>query len=205
MPDPTSGGEEMEEMVECKHDKDMTMLMSLALDSLLDKEDRLRLEQHVQTCPACQSEWEAMQAVSALFAESAMVGPPLGFAVRVERKLAEKERKRRQTFGGLAILTSSLSLAGLTIAAVCLIALGVLTWQGVGPLAGVQDGTSAVSQVASGMGLVGKGASLFLGDLLLRYGSLLVFALGFGIIVLGGLWTWIFLRRPRNGHHNGYI
>jgi hypothetical protein len=81
----------------------------------------------------------------------------------------------------------------------------ILAWQGVGPLSSLQEETSAVSQVATGMGLMGKGASLFLGDLLLRYGSLLVFALGFGIVVLGGLWTWLFLRRPRNRQHNGYV
>ena len=195
----------MEEMMERKHDEEMTMLMSLALDELLGEKDRQRLEQHLQTCPACRAEWEAMQAVSALFTDSPMAGPPLGFAVRVERKLAEKERKRRQTFGGLAVLTSSLSLAGLTVAVACLIVVAILAWQGVGPLSSLQEETSAVSQVATGMGLVGKVASLFLGDLLLRYGSLFVFALGFGIVILGALWTWLFLRRPRNQQHNGYV
>lgn len=195
----------MEEMMERKHDEEMTMLMSLALDELLPEQDRQRLEQHLQACPACRAEWEAMQAVSALFADSPMAGPPLGFAVRVERKLAEKDRKRRQTFGGLAVLTSTLSLAGLTVAVVCLIVVALLAWQGVGPLSALQEETSAVSQVATGMGLVGKVASLFLGDLLLRYGSLFVFALGFGIVILGALWTWLFLRRPRNQQHNGYV
>ena len=195
----------MEEMMERKHDEEMTMLMSLALDEMLGDAERQRLEQHLQACPACHTEWEAMQAVSALLADSPMAGPPLGFAVRVERKLAEKDRKRRQTFGGLAVLTSSLSLAGLTAAVICLIVVAVLAWQGIGPLSSLQEETSAVSQVATGMGLMGKGASLFLGDLLLRYGSLLVFALGFGIVVLGGLWTWLLLRRPRNRQHNGYV
>jgi anti-sigma factor RsiW len=195
----------MEEMMEQKHDEEMTVLMSLALDEMLGEEDRQRLEQHLQGCPSCRTEWEAMQAVSALLADSPMAGPPLGFAVRVERKLAEKDRKRRQTFGGLAVLTSSLSLAGLTVAVICLMVVAILAWQGVGPLSSLQEETSAVSQVATGMGLMGKGASLFLGDLLLRYGSLLVFALGFGIVVLGGLWTWLFLRRPRNRQHNGYV
>jgi anti-sigma factor RsiW len=195
----------MEEMMERRHDEEMTMLMSLALDEMLETEDRQRLEQHLQACPACRTEWEAMQAVSALLADSPMAGPPLGFAVRVERKLAEKDRKRRQTFGGLAVLTSSLSLAGLTAAVICLVVVAILAWQGIGPLSSLQEETSAVSQFATGMGLMGKGASLFLGDLLLRYGSLLVFALGFGIVVLGGLWIWLFLRRPRNRQHNGYV
>ena len=195
----------MDEMMEQKHDEEMTVLMSLALDEMLGEEDRQRLEQHLQGCPACRTEWEAMQAVSALLADSPMAGPPLGFAVRVERKLVEKDRKRRQTFGGLAVLTSSLSLAGLTVAVLCLVVVAILTWQGIGPLSSLQEETSAVSQVATGMGLMGKGASLFLGDMLLRYGSLLIFALGFGIVLLGGLWAWLFLRRPRNHQHNGYV
>jgi hypothetical protein len=59
--------------------------------------------------------------------------------------------------------------------------------------------------MASGMGLVGKGASLFLKDLLLRYGPPLVFLLGASLAVLAGVWTWLFIRRPGNSHHNGYI
>jgi hypothetical protein len=62
-----------------------------------------------------------------------------------------------------------------------------------------------VSQIASGMGLVGKGASFFLGDLLLRYGPPLVILLAIGLAILAGIWLWLFIKRPGNSHRNGYV
>lgn len=195
----------MVEMVECKQDEEMTSLMSLALDGLLEGGDRHRLDQHLATCSACQREWKAMQQVEALFEQSAMIGPPLGFAVRVDRRLAENTKRRRRLFGGVAVLTSSLSLAGVTVAIVLLIVGGLLAWGVFGSLPSVQQGTSAVSHVASNVGLVGKGASFFLRDLLLRYGLPLVLLLGAGLAVLTGIWAWLFVKRPGNSHRNGYV
>jgi len=194
----------MDAVETCEREQQVTRMMSLALDGLLDEAGRQRLQQHLDACPTCQSEWQAVQAVSTLFERSALVGPPLGFALRVERKLETRQKKRRQTFGGVAVVTSSLSLAGVTIGAICLIVLGIVAWQWLGDLPSVRVGLDAASQMASGMGLVGKGASLFLGDLLLRYGALLLFALGAGVAVLVGLWTWLFVRRPKSPH-NGYV
>lgn len=184
-------------------EQENTEMMSLALDGLLDEGGQQVLQQHLDACAPCRAEWEAMQAVSALFERSAMVGPPLGFAVRVERRLEAGQKKRRRAFGGVAVLTSSLSLAGLTVAAICLLVLGVVAWQSLSGEPAVHAGIEAATQVASGMGLVGKGASLFLGDLLLRYGALLLFALGAGVAVLVALWTWLFVRRPK-WPGNGY-
>jgi predicted anti-sigma-YlaC factor YlaD len=189
----------------CEHSEQMTVLMSLALDGLVDAGDQQRLQTHLAACSACQATWEAMRQVSVLFEQSPMVGPPLGFAVRVERRLAEKAKKRRHVFGGVAVLTSSLSLAGVTVAALLVIVLGVVAWRWLDSLPTVQQGTSAISQVASGMGLLGKGASLFLGDLLLHYGAPLVILLGIGLLLLVGLWIWLFVRRPDGFHHNGCL
>lgn len=194
----------MGEPVQCEHTGQISELMSLALDGLLDAHGERRLQGHLATCSACQLDWEAMQHVSALFKGSPLVGPPLGFAVRVERRLQEKAKKRRRTFGGVAVLTSSLSLAGVTVAAAVLIVVGLVTWNWLGSLPAVQQGTGAVSQVASGMGLMGKGASLFLGDLLLRFGGPLILLVGIGLVVLAGLWVWLVLKRPGGYHRNGY-
>jgi predicted anti-sigma-YlaC factor YlaD len=189
----------------CEHNQQVSALMSLSLDGLLDAGDQRRLQQHLAVCPTCQAEWQAMQRVSALFEESSMVGPPLGFAIRVERRLGEKTKAQRRVFGGMAVFTSSLSLAGITVAALVTIVLGVLAWQWFGSLAAGQQGSGAVSQVASGVGLMGKGASLFLKDLLLRYGLPLVFLIGAGLAFLFGIWAWLFSKRPRNFHRNGYV
>lgn len=195
----------MSEMEACKHGEQSTVLMSLALDGLLNAEGQQRLERHLASCPTCQAEWEAMCQVSALFEQSPLVGPPLGFAIRVERRLAEKSKKRRRVFGGVALLTGSLSLAGVTVAAVALIILGVVAWPWLSGLPSVAQGTSAVSNVASSMALMGRGASLFLGDLLLRYGAPLVALLGVGLAVLAGVWAWLVVKRPGNSRHNGYV
>jgi anti-sigma factor RsiW len=195
----------MGEMMECKQGEEITALMSLALDDLLDGEGQRRLEGHLATCPTCRAEWAAMQQVSALFEGASLVGPPLGFAIRVERRLAEDTRKRRRRLGGVAMLTGSLSLAGVTVAAVLLIVFGVLAWQWLGTQPAVQQGTGAISHVASGLGLVGKGASFFLGDLLLHYGLPLLILLGVGLALLSGVWAWLFVKRPGNSHRNGYV
>jgi len=195
----------MSEFVECEHNQAMSELMSLAIDGLLEAGDQHQLQHHLASCATCRSEWKAMQQASALFEQSPVVGPPLGFAIRVERRLEEKAKKRRQAFGGVALLTSSLSLAGMTIAAVVVLVLGLVAWHWLGSLPVVQEGTSAVSQVASGMGLVGKGASRFLGDLLLHFGPALILLAGIGLVVLAGLWVWLFIKRPGGYHHNGYV
>jgi hypothetical protein len=96
-------------------------------------------------------------------------------------------------------------LAGVTVAAMLLLVCGLLAWHRYGASPEVQRGTSAISQVASGRGLVGKGASLFLMDLLVRYGAPLIFLLGIGLAFLVGIWVWLFIKRPGNSHHNGYV
>jgi hypothetical protein len=197
-------GEEMGEFVECKHSEQMTLLMSLALDGLLNADGQHRLQRHLAACPSCLSEWEAMQQVSAVFEQAPLVGPPLGFAVRVERRLKSEVTKQHRLFGGMAVLTSSLSLAGITVAAVVLLVLGLVAWNWLGSVPDVQQGATAVSQVAAGMGLVGKGASLFLGDLLLRYGLPLVLLLAVGLAVLSGMWVWLLVKRPGSQQRNGF-
>ncbi len=189
------------------HSEQVTALMSMALDGLLDAHEQRDLQRHLAGCPACMAEYEAMQQVSAWLGEAPMVGPPLGFAIRVERRLDERARKQRRLFGGLAVVTSSLSLAGITVAAVALIVLGLLAWQGFGasPALSMQQGTSVLAQVASGMGLVGKGATLFLWDLLQRYGPPLVLLLTIGLAFLVGIWVWLFVKPSGESHRNGYV
>jgi anti-sigma factor RsiW len=194
----------MERLVECAHGERMTALMSLALDGLLDTDDRQRLEQHMKGCATCRAEWQAMVQVATLFESTPEAGPPLGFAVRVERRLDEQAKKKRRAFGGAAALTSSLWLAGATVAAVLVIVLGVVAWRWFDSSPAVQESTRTLGQVASGVGLVGKGASLFLGDLLLRYGAPLVLVLGVGLAILVAVWAWLLVKRPGGTRHNGF-
>jgi predicted anti-sigma-YlaC factor YlaD len=193
----------MEQMVECADSGRITALMSLALDGMLDSGDRRKMEEHMKSCSACRAEWQAMTQVADLFESSPAVGPPLGFAVRVERRLEKKSKQKKRAFGGVAALTGSLSMAAATVAAILVIVLGFAAWRWFDSSPTVQQGTQTVTQLASGVGLVGKGASLFLGDLLVRYGAPLVLGLGVGLTVLLAIWAWLLVKRPGNTRHNG--
>lgn len=194
----------MREWLKCEQNEQIGMWMSLALDDLLDDKGRQRLQEHLDTCASCQSEWDAMRQVAALFEGAPMAAPPLGFAVRVERRLDERVRKRHLAFRGAAVLTGSLSLAGMTAAALILVVVAVLAWRLFGSLPGLEQGAVALAQIASGVGLVGKAASFFLGDLLLRYGPPLVLSLAIGLALLIAIWTWLFVKRPGRSHYNGH-
>ena len=186
----------------CEHSEKMTMWMSLALDGMLAADDDQCLQHHLVTCRECQIEWEGMQQVSVLFEQDPMAGPSLGFAIRVDRKLEEKARQRRRAFGGLAVLTSSLSLAAVTVGALIVV---ILAWQWLGSLPSFAQGTGIASQAVAGLGLMGKGVSLFLRDYLVRYGPPVVVLLALGLASLVGVWTWVFAKRPGRSHHNGYV
>jgi anti-sigma factor RsiW len=192
----------MSEQTECEQAEQMSLLMSLTLDGLLDSERQQRLQSHLELCRLCQAEWVAMQQVSALFDSEPMAGPSYGFAIRVGRELETRHRRRRRAFGGVAVATGSLSLVGLTMTGLAILLVGLLIWQWPGALPSVEQGTSAASQLAFGMGLVGKGASLFLKDLLVHYAIPLVLLLGVGLAAGAGLWLWLLAKRPNGSHHN---
>lgn len=193
----------MDDRMECNQQEKMTEWMSLALDHLLGEEEQRQMQRHLDTCPQCREEWALMQEASTLFEQSAMVGPPLGFAIRVERRLNAQTRQRRQLFGGIAVLTGSLSLVGASLAALVLMVLGGVLWARSGALADLQQSTRVVSTLASGMGLVAKGASLFLKDILLSYGGPVLLLSGVGLITLVGIGIWVYSRQPGNSQQNG--
>ena len=186
----------------CDHSEEMTLLMSLALDGMLAVDEDQRLRHHLSTCYACKLEWEGMQMVAGLFEQDGLVGPPLGFAIRVDRKLEEKTRQRRRVFGGLAVLASSLSLAAVTVGVLIVI---ILAWQWIGSFPSLSQGTGIVSQSVGGLGLLGKGVSLFLKDYLVRYGPPVMILLAIGLASLVGVWTWVFNKRPGRTQRNGFV
>jgi predicted anti-sigma-YlaC factor YlaD len=189
----------------CEEDVRFSVLMSLDIDGMLDSGEQGQLQQHLASCPACRAQWDAMRVASALLAAEPMVGPPLGFAIRVGRKLEEHHSRRRLVFNRMAIVTGGLSLVGAAATTVAVVVLAVLTWNWISAQPALQLGGDAVSQVASGVGLIGKGASLFLKDLLMRYGVPVVLLLGTGLTVLAGVWSYLFVKRPGNYRGNGYV
>ena len=194
----------MADRVQCDDGERIGSWVSLGLDGRLTPEQQSDLERHLAACPTCRAQEIAMRRVSALLAASPMVGPSYGFSLRVERRLAERTTQRRQALRGMALLTSSLSLAGVGAALILVIGLGLAAWLWFGSQPAWQRAGLSVPQVASGLGLMGKGASLFLEDLLVRYGLPVMLLVGSGLAVMGGLWAWILVRKSGRDHRNGY-
>ena len=194
----------MGDRVRCEERDKIASWESLSLDGRLAPEHESALELHLATCSACRAEADAMRRVSTLLGSTPMVGPSFGFSMRVERRLAERSTQRRQIWRGAALLTSSLSLVGAGVAAILVLGIGLaaLLWLGSQP--GGQQAGLSLSQIASGLGLMGKGASLFLKDILLRYGLPVALSVGGGWAVIGGGWAWLFSRRSARSRRNEF-
>ena len=95
--------------------QEASQLMSLALDRNLTQGEARGLESHLNQCPTCQEEWEAMQRISRLFTDAPLMGPPPGFTDRVMQRLAQRQARRRRLLTGAALLVVCLSLAALAL------------------------------------------------------------------------------------------
>lgn len=63
------------------------LLMMDALDGELANDSHHQLEAHLQTCSACQHEWQALQALEALFRQAPTLSPAADFAQRTIARL----------------------------------------------------------------------------------------------------------------------
>jgi anti-sigma factor RsiW len=99
------------------------VLMSLALDGLLDGEDDARLQALLKDDAALAETWQQWQKLDTLFGDVARAVPAEGFVARFEKHLDERERRevvqRRLLIGATATLAWIITLA----------VLAVLSWQ----------------------------------------------------------------------------
>lgn len=100
--------------------------MMEALDSVLSAPDRLRLDEHLQTCSRCRVEWDALNAIERVLSNPPLAQPAPGFPARVQARLERFETQRRTLLGGLILMAAAMAL--------CLMALPALL-NGRNPLA----------------------------------------------------------------------
>lgn len=189
--------------MECELTEEITALMSMDLDGLLDAGSQSRMRQHLASCSTCRVEYMAIQHMSALLESSEMANPPPGFAVRVERRLDERARKRQRVFGGLALLTGSLSLAGTALAATAVIVLVLVVWLWPGSQPALQQSGNQLSQFAGAVGVMGREMVVFLKDLFLHCGVPWFLLAGTALAFLSVIWACLFSRQPGRRVANG--
>jgi anti-sigma factor RsiW len=191
----------MEQDLTCQQGDRASLWMSLALDGELSAAQEEQLQAHLAGCPRCQAEWEAMQAASALLAAEPLVSPAWGFSARVDQRISQEMVRPRRVLSGLAVVTGSLT----AVAAVVALLVGVLAllWSRVGTPPPVETAVDSGSQVASGIGLLAKSASLLLMDLLTRYGLPVAAIAALIVGATVAVWVCLATRGPRAAN-NGW-
>lgn len=87
-----------------------TVAMSLALDGLLEPEERRQLDQHVLTCATCAARWSIWQHLDTVLRNEPLVGPAPGFVARVDRRLIERQKRRERWLGSLVLIGGTVSI-----------------------------------------------------------------------------------------------
>lgn len=99
---PASGGPSVAEQEE------FILLMSMALDGLLDEREERQFEQLADGYPALAAQWASWQRLDRELEAAEHVAPPAHFVRGVEQALAKQEHRRRvawgAAFGALAVL-----------------------------------------------------------------------------------------------------
>lgn len=100
--------------------------MSLAQDGMLSGTQTRLMLTHLDSCPPCQTEWEAMTFVSQVFRAAPMVAPAPGFVERFQARLAYREEQRRRGMVWLLLGMGAFALLALTLPSL----IGVLCFTG---------------------------------------------------------------------------
>lgn len=92
------------------------MMISLAVDGLLDDAEQQELQAHLQNCPTCVDLQERMQLVDSMFKQPVMVVPPIDFTASVMARIDTYEASRRWTPWLIGVLVVVSVIAALSIA-----------------------------------------------------------------------------------------
>ena len=187
--------------------------MSLWLDGRLETAQVGRLRAHVDGCPVCRAEIDAMRCVDRWLSDAPMVSPPTGFVARFQSRLAGRpvcvrtlaalpmvagRCNRRHALVGLTLLTLATMLAML-VGVEMLTLSSLWTWPGgAGPTADL------LQQIIRSLLVVGKAAESCLKPIIVVWGALgralshpFFASVALGTALLAAAWAWIVGIRPR--------
>jgi predicted anti-sigma-YlaC factor YlaD len=169
------------------------LLMSLALDDMLEDEETAALDRHLSTCTACNRQWQIWQTINRQFQMAPMVLPPIDFVERVEAQLAHREN-RSDVRVGLLLATLTLIIWGIGLAGVGIL-LGFLIYNQIGIFSQVVHwltyAWTSLTVVGASIGrlLIGLSENPSALGVLVCYIALTIIAL------LG--WSWLLQRSTR--------
>ncbi len=120
----------MEDEAEMNNHDEFGMLMSLALDNLLDGAGQAQLDAHLADCARCRTQWSLWQSLDAALHAAPLTAPSPAFARNFSQRLSAQNRQRQVRLGILlGALTLVMWLIG--VAGVALV-IGALIYNQVG-------------------------------------------------------------------------
>ncbi|MDH7568527.1 MAG: zf-HC2 domain-containing protein, partial [Armatimonadota bacterium] len=127
----------------------MQVWMSARLDGELTLHQTQELTQHLQSCPACALEWQAMEAVSGVLRALPEVEPPLGLERSIRVEIARRQRGVLARLGGDWFRLPRLAPGLAPVAAAAMLAVGF--WLGRAfPPGPATEPTAATARVYQG-------------------------------------------------------
>jgi predicted anti-sigma-YlaC factor YlaD len=164
----------------CRHADE---LMSERLDGRLTGTEAAFLEEHLQACDPCRTEWDAMRQVDALLNAAPLIPAPPYLHQQVMARIRRREEARRVLLGGLALTLGAVTLMSLMLAPLML---SLLDASGLAP-ALWRGGPETMVQLITFLGATGRALWV-----VLRTFAVPLAALGFLSLLLtlalNGLW-----------------
>lgn len=168
-----------------------TVMMSLALDGYLDEEEQHGFQRHLQHCQDCRDQWLVWRQLGDMLQVEPLFGPAPGFAVRVDQRIASRDRRRERLLGGLVLVGGTLLIWSLVVLGA---ALTSSVWLAANP--------GAQIQVLEFLGYVGQFIAVIVGNLtslrdsVLGGGQALMGLALVSLALLAMAWLWVKLVAP---------
>ncbi len=163
---------------------EMGLLMSLALDDMLEPSERAHLDAHLAQCSLCRAYWQLWRSLDRELRAAPMVEPPPHLMSRTAARLARVERRRRLRLlaglGSLALVVWLVGLLGMAGLAGLLVA---LRWEQ------IADTLRWLATVWVGLSVVMGAAWRILAEWF-GHPQGMVFVLGYSLLALLLLWGW---------------
>lgn len=186
--------------MELEHEEIQTMMMA-ALDGRLDDSQRPEMAAHLEACPLCAREWQALQAIHQLFLQVPALSPAAGFAQRTLARLPNNQYRLwfLSSLYGLLLLSGVVPLVIVTLLA---IQIGPALTRPVFVRTVLQAGRQLGELLQALWGAIVQGAA-GLGDVVVQQPALI----GWLLVMLGAviLWGGVYgqLTGPRRAEEAG--
>lgn len=170
--------------------EEFSLLMSMALDGLLDEDEQLTFDVYLSSYPALAEEWREWQALDAQLQSTPSVAPPADFLLNFDARLLQQERRQR-IWWGFAFGAVTVSLWITVMAGLVALSAYVLLSQPAWLTQMVHSLAFFYANVTSSLASIGATVDAIAGTSEVR-----TFGLAYLLVSAGMVATWIaFLRR----------